>query len=285
LITALAASIKFSTDNGPLIPHSRIGVALVLLGFIGSFGFIRMSTRIMRSPRITWWPGSVTSGEVHVHHLVFGIVSMMLFGTLGFLLFDYSPWFEISALFFGIGIGLTIDEFALWVYLDDVYWAKEGRKSIDATVIAVALMGLIVIGVQPLDFDASSTWAIVLSVVFVTVDLVCVVICFMKGRMMHGLIGFFISALAIYGALRLGKPNSPWGRRYYGERNPDKQKRAEQRFRPDRRTERFKEKFRDAIGGTPEDVYEAKLAAKKAEHQATQDAVDTARDRAEQSAR
>ncbi len=94
MFTALATSIEFGGEHGPLIPHSRAGVALVLLGFIGSFGFIRdQSTRIMRSPRITWWPGSVTSGDVHLHHLVFGIVSMMLFGTLGFLLFDDSPWF------------------------------------------------------------------------------------------------------------------------------------------------------------------------------------------------
>src|SRR5262249_30278676 len=137
----------------------------------------------------------------------------------------------------------------------------------------------------PLNFDSSSPWAIIASIVFVGIDLSCVVICFMKGRMMHGLIGFFISFLAIYGALRLGKPNSPWARRYYGERNPEKQKRSQQRFRPDRRTERFKDKFRDAVGGTTEEVYDAKMAAKEAEHKATQDAVDQVRERAEQSVR
>src|SRR5690349_13115548 len=112
--------------HGPLIPHERIGLALVLVGFIGSFAFIRMSTRIMRSPRISWWPGSVKSGGVHVHHLAFGIVLMMIAGSIGFAFYNDDPWLEISAFLFGIGIGLTIDEFALWVYLDDVYWAKEG---------------------------------------------------------------------------------------------------------------------------------------------------------------
>ncbi len=192
-----------------------------------------------------------------------------------------APGFEISALFFGIGIGLTIDEFALWVYLDDVYWAKEGRKSIDATVIAVALMGLIVLGVQPIDFDDSSTWAIVLSLVIVAVDIVCVVICFMKGRMMHGLVGFFISVLATYEPARLGKPDSPRPgaamaiavRTSTSMRNSDSNRYC--------RTERFKNKVRDAIGGTTEEVYDAKMSAKMSENENTQEAVDKVRERAE----
>ena len=74
---------------------------------------------------------------------------MMVAGTLGFLAFGHSPWTEICAFVFGVGAGLTIDEFALWVYLDDVYWAEEGRSSIDATVIAAAAMVLVLLGVQP----------------------------------------------------------------------------------------------------------------------------------------
>ena len=62
-----------------------------------------------------------------------------------------APGREICAFVFGVGAGLTIDEFALWVYLDDVYWAEEGRSSIDATVIAAAAMGLVLLGVSPFD--------------------------------------------------------------------------------------------------------------------------------------
>ena len=61
-------------------------VFLVLVGFIGSFAFIRMSTRIIRSESVSWWPGNIESDSgVHVHHLVFGIVTMMAAGTLGFV--------------------------------------------------------------------------------------------------------------------------------------------------------------------------------------------------------
>ena len=87
----------------------------------------------MRSPRVPWWPGSIETGGLHVHHLVFGIVLMMAAGVMGYALLDTGFWYEVSALLFGIGIGLTIDEFALWLHLRDVYWAEEGRSSVDAT--------------------------------------------------------------------------------------------------------------------------------------------------------
>ena len=47
---------------------------------------------------------------------------------------------------FGIGAGLTLDEFALWLELKDVYWEKDGRKSVDAMIIAAALAGMALVG-------------------------------------------------------------------------------------------------------------------------------------------
>src|SRR5882672_1978958 len=205
--------------NNHILAHERQGVFLVLVGFILSFAFIRMSTRLMRSPRVPWWPGSVVSDSgVHLHHLVFGIVTMMIAGTLGLAALGDSPLTEICAFFFGVGAGLTIDEFALWVYLDDVYWAEEGRSSIDATVIAAAGMFLILIGSTPFSFDTSSPAQIVGSVLGALVVFLTVAICFAKQRLMHGAIGFFVLPIAIYGATRLGKPGSAWARRRYGER-------------------------------------------------------------------
>src|SRR5436190_4862845 len=248
-----------------LVAHDRQALFLVLVGFLGSFAFIRMSTRIMRSPRMSWWPGSVVSeGGVHVHHLVFGICLMLAGGTFGFAFFASSPWREICALVFGVGAGLTIDEFALWVYLDDVYWAREGRVSIDATVLAAAAMALLLLGARPFDVVRGTSIDAIVTAAGVLVVMAIVAICFAKQRVMHGAIGFFLLPLAIYGASRIAKPPSPWAKRFYGERRPGKQAKAERRFRPDRRTERFKERLRDAIGGTPGDVYQAKLAARTA---------------------
>ena len=257
----LETTASFISDfwNDQLVEHDRQWLFLVLLGFVGSFAFIRMSTRLMRSPRVPWWPGSVETGGVHVHHLVFGIVTMMVAGTISFAGFATSPLYEICALFFGIGIGLTIDEFALWVHLDDVYWAQEGRQSIDATVIAAAALALVLLGIRPFDFDTDSAWAVVGSVALLAFHFGCIAICFAKHRMMHGLFGLLIPFLGFYGAVRLGKPDSAWARRFYGQRNPHKQERAERRFHPGRRTDRLKESVRTAIGGSTEEVYEAKV--------------------------
>jgi hypothetical protein len=255
-----------------VVGEHRDGIFLVLAGFILSFGFIRMSTRLMRSPRVPWWPGSVSVGEggVHIHHLVFGICLMMLAGTVGFASSGENPWFDVSAALFGVGTGLTIDEFALWVYLDDVYWAEEGRKSVDATAIAAAGMLLLLFGFEPFDFTTSSVGEVISSFAGAALVFAMVAICFSKGRIMHGYIGFFILPVAIYGANRLGKPESPWARRFYAEHRPAKQAAAAQRFRPDRRTERFKQRFRDLVGGQTEQVYEAKLAQETATREAAE---------------
>ena len=233
-------------------------VFLVLVGLLGSFAFIRMSTRIIRSESVSWWPGNIESDSgVHVHHLVFGIVTMMIAGTLGFVSDGRQPWTEICALFFGIGIGLTIDEFALWVHLEDVYWEREGRSSIDATVVAASLMLLVVLGVSPVTFDSSTTEQVISSIFVILVVILVVAISLAKGRILHGILGIFISPLALYAACRLGKPDSIWAKRRYGARRPQKQARSEERFRPERRTERFKERFRDLVGGKPTEALTA----------------------------
>ncbi len=233
-----------------LADEGRLPIFLVLAGFLLSFIGIRISTRLMRSDKVPWWPGSIVSeGGVHLHHLVFGIVTMMLAGALGFAASGESPYFEIAALAFGVGVGLTIDEFALWVHLEDVYWAEEGRRSIDATVIAILVGSLFLFGVQPFDFDTSSPWLIGFSILILVVDVATVAICFLKDRFLHGIVALFFWPVGWYAVCRLGKPNSRWAKKHYAEKNPSKQARAEIRFRPDRRTERFKEKFRDVVGG------------------------------------
>jgi hypothetical protein len=200
---------------------------------------------------VSWWPGNVESESgLHVHHLVFGIVTMMVAGTFGFASLGQSPYLEICAFFFGVGAGLTIDEFALWVYLEDVYWAQEGRSSIDATVIAAALIGLLVVGINP--FEASSEGATAIeSIVTWVIIIFFVAASFLKGRRLHGITGVFFPPLAIYATCRIGKPNSPWAHRRYRDKHPRKQAKAEARFHPGRRTDRFKEAFRDTVGGKP----------------------------------
>jgi len=201
----------------------------------------------------------VSESGVHLHHLVWGIAAMMGAGVVSFALLDTGWWYDVCAFVFGIGMGLTIDEFALWIYLDDVYWSREGRSSIDASLIAAAFMGLILIGGVSLDINAPAPFDMLGTAFAVAAILSLSIICFLKQRVFHGVIGLLVMPLAIYAAVRIGKPRSPWARRLYGERRPRKQAKAERRFRPDRRTELLKERVRDAIGGVTGEEYEARL--------------------------
>jgi hypothetical protein len=221
----------------------------ILLGaFLLSFLFIRTSARLMRSPKVPWWPGSVkTSSGLHIHHLVWGIVLLLLCGFIGLSLAPKSPWGEIVAAGFGIGAGLTLDEFALWVHLEDVYWSEEGRSSIDAVVIAALIGGMIVLGLAP--FDTSNSSPSVSLLLVVGIDVLVCVIAIGKGRRLLGMIGVFIPPVAWWGALRLASPSSPWARRRYAVCS---KKLARSRARFARAAARQR-RLSDLIGGAPSD--------------------------------
>jgi hypothetical protein len=236
---------------------------LMLVGFVSAFGFIRLSTRLMRSPRVPWWPGSVVSESgVHVHHLFFGIVLMMVAGGLSFAAGETDgPWYAIYAVLFGIGLGLTIDEYALALHLDDVYWSREGRSSIDATLIVLGLFAFVLLAFVPTRIDTDSPAVLATTVAGATIHFGWVLIAAAKNRLVHALFGIFLPGLAAYAGIRLAKPHSFWAKRFYGERRPAKQARAERRFRAGRLTDRVKERVRDAVGGVTEEEYQARLTA------------------------
>jgi hypothetical protein len=226
------------------VEPGRESAFLVLLAFLCAFGFIRTSARLTRS--VSWWPGGVeTEGGVHLHHLVWGIVLLLVCGFVAFATNLTTPWWQITAVGFGVGAGFTLDEFALWVRLQDVYWADEGRASLDAVIMAAVFAGLVVIGVQPWGLDESHS--IVGTAVWVMITLLLAGITFMKGRIMLGLFALFIPIFGVWGALRLAHPNSPWAKRY----GPDKLTKAQARFNVDRRGARVGSRVLDAIGGAP----------------------------------
>ena len=216
MIAAITIRLDFPT-NVLDVPEQRAGFVL-LSAFLISFLFIRTSSRLIRSPRVTWWPGSVkTSSGLHLHHLVWGIVLLLLTGFLSFVTKAKSPWEEILAGLFGFGAGLTLDEFALWIHLRDVYWAEEGRSSFDAVVVAAVLGGLIVVGVAPFDVarNAASVETLVIAVV---VDVLLAILAILKGKPMLGMIGIFIPIVSLVATIRLAAPRSPWARRFYKDK-------------------------------------------------------------------
>jgi hypothetical protein len=222
---------------------------LVLLAFLISFSFIRTSARLMRSPRVPWWPGSVEAGGVHIHHLVWGISLVLISGFAAFVSDLYAPWWQVTSVAFGIGAGLTLDEFALWVYLRDVYWSAEGRDSIDAVILATLLATLVVIGVQPFDLD--QTGAAIGTFGAVVVVLVLAAISFLKGRLLLGALSLFVPLVGLITAFRLANPDSPWARWRYRGRRAHRLERARARHARDARLDALGVRIRNAIGGAP----------------------------------
>jgi hypothetical protein len=219
-----------------------------LAALLISFLAIRTSARMTR--RFTWWPGGVeTSGGMHLHHFVWGIFLMLGAGFVGIGLRLEEPWAGIVAAVFGIGAGFTLDEFALWTRMEDVYWSEQGRSSLEAVAI-VSLVGiLVVIGVRPFGLSTPES-AIAVSTTIV-LSLVVAIVAFLKGRILLGAVGLFILPVGLLGALRLAHPRSPWARRWYpqgGERYAHACARFDD---PTRLEARLARGLENAIGGRP----------------------------------
>ena len=238
---AALLDIKIHLPSG----GARLAGVLVIVSFLLAFLFIRTSARLMRSPKVPWWPGSVTSGDLHVHHLVFGVILLMLCGFLEFALHPGEPWIEIFAVGFGIGAGLTLDEFALWLHLEDVYWSEEGRRSIDAVVIAGLLGGAIVFGASPVTReDTTSALTIMISLAIVVA---ISAIAALKGKYIAAVVGVPIPLVSLVAAIRLAEPDSPWARRRYASGS---RKLVRATARGERHQARYR-RWQDLIAGAP----------------------------------
>jgi hypothetical protein len=93
---------------------------------------------------------NVTPGGRHIHHMTFGIIGLLLVGYLWMLEIgtatDRRRSSRLTSGAYGAGAALTLDEFALWLNLEDVYWAKQGRESIDAVVLFGSLLSMGLVG-------------------------------------------------------------------------------------------------------------------------------------------
>jgi hypothetical protein len=238
-----AVVVQFEGQEGFLDTASARAGLIVLAAFLLSFLFIRTSARLMRSPRVPWWPGSIeTEGGLHVHHLVFGIVLLLAAG-FALALQPTSPWLEIAAACFGIGAGLTLDEYALWLHLKDVYWAEEGRRSVDAVVVATLIGGLLLMGFIPFSTDDGA-----FTIVATTAVVLCIaVVAVLKGKYLLGVAGMLVPIIGLVAAIRLAKPGSPWARRRYA---PGSAKLARATRRHERHERRY-QRFQDRLAGAP----------------------------------
>ena len=112
---------------------------LAALAFLIAFAVTRIVTHFLL---VSSGGGGIVIGSLHIHHMVFGLVLILASGVL-----DANGLLERTrAVLFGLGAALVLDEFALILNLADVYWAPEGRESIDAVVIFASVLWITFLG-------------------------------------------------------------------------------------------------------------------------------------------
>src|SRR5215467_4236035 len=173
---------------------------LMLVAFVLTLAGTRFYTRMAR---IRGW-GSAHVGDVHVHHLVPGIVMTLVAGGLALGLEPPELWVAFLAIVFGAGAALVLDEFAMLLHLDDVYWTTEGRASIDACMAAVAFLALAILATFPLPTDTGSDRLTrALGDGLIALGAAFVVVTMLKGKLKLGLFGIVFPPLSVIGAFRL----------------------------------------------------------------------------------
>jgi Na+-transporting methylmalonyl-CoA/oxaloacetate decarboxylase beta subunit len=163
--------------------------------------------------QVRWWPGNVDVHGVHIHHLVWGILLMLVLGYLAIALAPISPWRELLAVGFGVGMGLALDEFALWLDLRDVYWLPEGRTSINAVIVAGVMGAVVLLGVRVWVDLADGTADVVKLIVAgsAVLGVVLAVINALRGRYLAAAVSLVVPVigLALWALLR-PRPQSIW---------------------------------------------------------------------------
>jgi hypothetical protein len=116
-------------------------------GFFLTFATVRAITHAIRAERGPF--RNITPGGRHIHHMTFGIAGLLTVGYLWMLeigVKEERRSSRVTAAVYGGGAALTLDEFALWLNLEDDYWTKQGRESIDAVALFGSLLTLSVLG-------------------------------------------------------------------------------------------------------------------------------------------
>jgi hypothetical protein len=240
----------FSWWHRDIVAAGKLPLMLSFVSFVVTFASTRTITRLIRDGRGPF--RNVTAGGTHVHHSVPGIILLIIgaFTAVGGP--ATTGWLSFSAVAVGIGTSLVLDEFALILRLQDVYWSGEGQLSVEAVSLVAACLGLALVGFSPLrvpDTGGAELSLRISATSVLIVDACLALVCILKGKYRSGLFGLFLAPVGLIGAVRLARPNSIWARRRYrGERLEHATRRAAD-F--DRRWKPLLVDWEDFIGGRP----------------------------------
>jgi hypothetical protein len=193
---------------------AQVPFLLMALSFLLTFVTTRVITRLIRAGRGPF--RNNVSGGLHIHHAVPGIILTLVGAYLAVAVNGSRPLSEVSGVLIGVGSSLILDEFALILHLEDVYWSPQGQLSVQLVALTVSAMGLVLLGMDPVSANADGGGAIAIAVSAV-VHIGVLLICVRKGKYSTAVIGVFVPLVAWVGAVRLARPSSAWARRRYHE--------------------------------------------------------------------
>ncbi|MFE2267203.1 hypothetical protein [Streptomyces griseosporeus] len=231
----------------------KLPLLLALTAFVLTFLVTRAITRLIRAGKGPF--GNVQAGGVHIHHVVPG-VALTIVGGFGAVAGGRHGFGScLAAVVFGVGAGLVLDEFALILHLDDVYWTEAGRKSVEAVVLTAALVGLWLVGFAPFGVNDMSEDELqdrgsVISSVAVSFLFALVILA--KGKPRMAVFSVIVPLVALWGVIRLARPDSLWARRFYRRRPRARAKAALRAYHHDRRWSRPRRALQDWLGGRPD---------------------------------
>ncbi|MCX4991439.1 MULTISPECIES: hypothetical protein [unclassified Streptomyces] len=236
-----------------IVEPGKLPLLLALASFVLTFVVTRSIVRLIRAGKGPF--GNVKAGDLHIHHVVPGVVLTVIGGFGAVASSRYGFWPCVCAVVFGIGAGLVLDEFALILHLDDVYWTEAGRKSVEVVVVTASLVGLMLSGFSPLGVNDTTDQELqdrASVIVTIALNFLFALIALSKGKARTAIFGVIIPFIALIGSIRLAKPGSPWAKRFY-RRRPRARARSRLRFyRHDRRWAGPSRKVQDWIGGKPD---------------------------------
>lgn len=236
-----------------IVEPGKLPLLLALTAFVVTFLVTRLVTRMIRAGKGPF--GNISSGGVHIHHVVPGVVLSVVggFGAVGSGRHGFGA--AVCAVIFGIGAGLVLDEFALILHLDDVYWTEQGRKSVEVVVLTAALVGLVLSGFSPfgvndLTQEEVQDRANVISTVVVNFLFALAVLA--KGKPRMAIFSVIVPLVGLIGFVRLARPASPWARRFYRRRPRTRARATLRAYRHDRRWAGPRRRLEELIGGKPD---------------------------------
>jgi hypothetical protein len=233
-----------------IVDAGKLPLLLCSAAFVVTFLVTRLITRMIRAGRGPFRDNVRPSGT-HVHHAVYGIVLLVL-GALVAVGSVGPPYQELAAIAVGAGTSLVLDEFALILHLQDVYWTQEGRLSVEMVSLTAGCLMFALVGVLPFGIADVTPAELTLRGGLATVTVlhaVVVLACAAKGKYRTALFGWFLPGIAWFGAFRLARPGSLWARhRYHGRKLARAERRAAEW---DARWDPIGDRLANLIGGAP----------------------------------